>query len=212
MKILIVDDHAIIREGIAAMLQQGGHRVRQAESGTQCLEMIRQDGDIDALILDFEMPGRDGRSVLETLGKQHPDLPVIVLSSSEDPNDVRFALSTGALGYVPKSANIKTLLAALQLISQGDVYVPPLLLEVETAGMASANNDAHFQPLTERQTEVLLLIERGLSNKEIGDELGLSEKTVKVHVSAILRSLKVENRSQAAKLARMGTLKLPRIK
>jgi two-component system nitrate/nitrite response regulator NarL len=210
MKLLIVDDHAIVREGLAAMLRQAGPGVEvlQARDGAEGLRLAQAHPDLDAVFLDLEMPGFDGMTVVPEFGRQQPDLPVIVLSSSEAPQDVRRALALGALGYVPKSAAPHTLLSALALVLSGNVYVPPLMLDaVAPAGPASASvrTGAHAV-LTERQLEVLRLLGEGRSNKEIGRSLGLSDKTVKAHVTAIFRALDVINRTQAANAARRAAL------
>lgn len=206
MKLLIVDDHAILREGLAAMLRQAGPdiEVLLACDGAEGVRTAEAHLDIDAVFLDLEMPGIDGMSVVLELGKRRPDLPVIVLSSSEDPQDVRRALALGALGYVPKSAASQTLLSALQLVLSGNIYVPPLMLHPTALGAESviAKETAPRGALTERQMEVLRLISKGLPNKEIGRELGLSDKTVKAHITALFRILNVVNRTQAASAAR----------
>ncbi len=132
---------------------------------------------------------------------------MIVLSSSEDADDVRRALAAGALGYVPKSAPPRTLLSALQLVLAGDVYVPPLLLGTPPLSARGVSAAADGQArLTERQVDVLRLVCRGASNKEIARELALSDKTVKAHVTAIFRALGVVNRTQAATAAQASGL------
>jgi DNA-binding NarL/FixJ family response regulator len=210
MKLLIVDDHAILREGLAAMLRQAGPdtEVLQAGDGAEGVRLAETHQDLDAVFLDLEMPGVDGMSAVPELGRRRPDLPVIVLSSSEDPQDVRRALALGALGYVPKSAAPQTLLSALALVLSGNVYVPPLMLNAVTAagGHAGANGSGPRAALTERQLEVLRLLSDGLSNKEIGRALGLSDKTVKVHITTIFKTLNVVNRTQAASAARREAL------
>jgi two-component system, NarL family, nitrate/nitrite response regulator NarL len=210
MKLLIVDDHAILREGLAAMLRQVGPdtEVLQAGESAEGLRMAEQHADLDAVFLDLEMPGSGGMSAIPEFGKRRPELPVIVLSSSEDPRDVRRALALGALGYIPKSSPPRTLLSALQLVLSGNIYVPPLMLAPASAAPRSTGVDA-ARPgasLTERQLEVLRLLGKGLSNKEIGRDLGLSEKTVKAHVTAIFKTLNVVNRTQAASAAREADL------
>lgn len=206
MKVLIIDDHAIVREGIAAMLTQADSTtiVLEACDGEQGLAMTRQNPDLDVVLLDLEMPGLSGRPALEEFGRQHPDLPVIILSSTEDVQEVRRSLAAGALGYVPKSASTKTLMAALHLVLEGEVYVPPLILSSVPSRPENSAETIRTERLTFRQVDVLRLIERGLSNKEISAELGLSEKTVKVHVTAIFRALNVANRGQAALAARLA--------
>lgn len=210
MKLLIVDDHAILREGLAAMLRQAGPdtEVLQAGDGAEGLRMADVHLDLDAVFLDLQMPGVDGMSAVPEFGRRRPELPVIVLSSSEDPQDVRRALALGALGYVPKSAPPQTLLSALQLVLSGNIYVPPLMINAAAAGTGPGrvNGAGNRASLTERQREVLRLLSDGLSNKEIGRELGLSDKTVKAHITVIFRTLNVVNRTQAASAARSGKL------
>jgi len=201
MKVLIVDDHSLLRAGITALLKQESPDaiVVEAADGEQALALARSNPDLDAVLLDLQMPGLGGRSTLEEFGRRHPGLPVVILSSTEDAEEVRWALANGALGYVPKSASAKTLLGALQLVMRGDIYVPPLMLDgPQRPGPARAADriDLSFR-LTGRQIEVLRLIQRGLSNKLIARELGLAEKTVKVHVTSILKTLNVVNRTQA---------------
>ncbi len=201
MKILVVDDHSILRAGIIALLKQESPdaTVLEAIDGEQALGLAAAHPDIDVVLLDLNMPGRAGRPALEEFGRRFPGLPVVILSSTEDAHEVRIALASGALGYVPKSASSKTLLGALRLVMQGDVYVPPLLLDPKPPGIGAGPPElaASGPKLTERQAAVLRLIQRGMSNKMIGRELGLSEKTVKVHVTSILKALNVTNRTQA---------------
>jgi two-component system, NarL family, nitrate/nitrite response regulator NarL len=210
MKLLIVDDHAIVREGVAAMLRQAGPDtvVLQAGDGAEGVQLAETHPDLDAVFLDLQMPGTDGMSAVPEFGRRRPALPVIVLSSSEDPADVRRALSLGALGYVPKSALPQTLLSALRLVLAGDIYVPPLMLDAAAQGAASepAADASRQGALTDRQLEVLRLLSEGLSNKEIGRALNLSDKTVKAHITVIFKALDVVNRTQAASAARRAEL------
>jgi two-component system, NarL family, nitrate/nitrite response regulator NarL len=207
MKLLIVDDHAILREGLAALLQQSeqGTDVLQAAGSAEGLRLAEANPDLDAVFLDLHMPHQGGMEAILEFRKRCPQLPVIVLSSSEDPNDVRHALQSGALGYVPKSASPRNMLSALRLVLSGEAYVPPLMLEAlppaADGTSARATSDAGSR-LTERQTEVLRQLCLGLSNKEISRVLNLSEKTTKSHVTAIFKTLKVVNRTQAASAAR----------
>ncbi len=208
MKLLIVDDHEIIREGLTAFLQHRdpGLLVRQADSGEAACQDVMDDRELDAVILDLMMPGMDGLAVIAQMARLRQDLPVVVLSSSEDPRDVRQALLAGARGYIPKSASRQTLWSALQLVLSGDVYVPPLILAPDDAlpGRAAAAGaaDPALSRLTHRQAMVLRLLAKGASNKEIARDLNLSEKTVKVHVTGIFKTLNVVNRRQAAEAAR----------
>jgi DNA-binding NarL/FixJ family response regulator len=211
MKLLIVDDHAVVREGLAAVLRQAEEAtlVLQAEGSLAGLDLAEKHADLDAIFLDLKMPGLGGMAAIQEFGRRRPDVPVIVLSSSEDTRDVQNALAAGALGYVPKSANRQTLLTALKLVLSGEVYLPPLLLAQIRAGASLRGHEPRTRGvagLTDRQREVLRLIAEGRSNKDIGNTLGLSEKTVKAHVTAIFRTLDVVNRTQAAGEARKAGL------
>jgi len=206
MKLLIIDDHSIVRAGLAALLAEPGVAIEvlQAGSAAEGMRQIEANPELDAVFLDLNMPDVDGFAALGEIGKHRPELPVILLSSSEDPADVRRALSAGALGYLPKSSSPQTMMSVLRLVLAGEVYVPPLLLKDE--GTANGKMDTRPQALTGRQADVLRLLARGLSNKEIGRELLVSERTVKAHVTAVFKSLGVVNRAQAAEAAKRAGL------
>ncbi len=200
MKLLIVDDHAVVREGVAAVLRQAGQQVSvlAAADGTAALATASAHADLDLVFLDLMMPGSDGLATLSAFAAQHPGLPVIVLSSSEQPSDVRAALALGALGYIPKSASPATLLAALKLVLDGEIYVPPFIVTATPA----YRDQKPLNGLTERQVAVLKLICSNVANKEIAWQLGIAEKTVKAHVTAIFKALGVSHRAQAISVAR----------
>jgi two-component system, NarL family, nitrate/nitrite response regulator NarL len=211
MKLLVVDDHPVFRDGMAALLKQAADEtlVLQAPECATALKIVAAHPDIDAVFVDLQMPGMTGDIAVREFGKLRPELPVIVLSSSESPSDVRRALSAGALGYIPKSANPQTLLSALKLVLTGNIYVPPLLAQ---AGEPATTRDSHaeasapIEQLTDRQLDVLKELCTGLSNKEISARLGIAEKTVKAHVAAIFKTLNVVNRTQAANAVRNANL------
>jgi DNA-binding NarL/FixJ family response regulator len=194
VKILLADDHALFREGVKQLLARLHPRaqVMEAANGAEVLHAARAQQDFDLVLLDLAMPGVDGFSGLAAFRAHAPSTPVVVLSASEDAADVRAALDGGASGFIPKSSASEVILGALRLVLAGGVYVPPMLL----GGLAQATK-ADLDALTPRQREVLALLAQGLSNKKIGDTLGLSEATVKQHVSAILKTLNVGNRMQA---------------
>jgi two-component system nitrate/nitrite response regulator NarL len=206
MKLLVVDDHAILREGLAALLQQFEHGadVLQASDAAEGLRLAEANPDLDVIFLDLNMPEHSGRDAIPLFANRCPQLPLIVLSSSEDPNDVRLALKSGACGYVPKSASPQNILSALRLVLAGEIYVPPLMLDIDRTTADESIRAAREvgERLTERQAEVLRQLCRGLSNKEISRALDLSEKTTKSHITAIFKALGVVNRTQAASAAR----------
>ena len=206
MKLLIIDDHPVVREGLAALLRQDGSDIiiLEAHDAAEGLALAEQHLDLDVVLLDLALPGMGGFPAISELGRHRPGLPVVVLSSSEDPRDVWSALRLGARGYVAKSTSRRTLLDALQFVLKGHVYVPPFAV---LAGSTVSDREDSRAPeaaarLTERQLEVLRLLAEGVSNKEIAQRLDLAEKTVKVHVTGIFRALDVVNRTQAATVAR----------
>jgi two-component system nitrate/nitrite response regulator NarL len=209
MKVLVIDDHPVIRAGLSAVLCQLGSdtTVLQAGDAEQALGIAGQHPDLDIVVLDLMMPGLGGFPVIAEFGRIRPDLPVLVLSSSEDPQDARKAFAHGALGYVPKSAGQNTLLAAARLVLNGDLYVPPLILtEPPSTYLSRLSPNAGGAVLTDRQIDVLRRLGEGQSNRTIALELGLSEKTVKAHVTAIFRALNVVSRTQAAAAGREAGL------
>jgi two-component system nitrate/nitrite response regulator NarL len=172
MKILIVDDHPIYRKGLIALLDQmdPDTTLLQANDGVEALALIAEHDDLDVVILDLVIPGMDGLRAIAEFGQIRPELPVIILSSSENPSDARAALANGALGYVPKSAAEHTLLTAIRVVLNGDIYVPPfVLLQAETVQSAGLKiEQGSDRPvLTDRQIEVLRRISAGQLNKVI---------------------------------------------
>lgn len=207
MNVLVVDDHPVLREGIAALLRQAGPDtvVHQEGDVGRALTLAAERPDLDVIVLDLMMPGMGGMEAIAEFGRVRADVPVIVLSSSEDPRDARNALAKGALGYVPKSASQHTLVSAIRLVLNGELYVPPLVLnEIGDAGQRHLGRPGGTRSaaLTERQIDVLKRLSEGQPNKVIARELDLSEKTVKAHITAIFKALNVVNRTQAALVGR----------
>ncbi len=203
MKFLVIDDHPVFREGMAALLRQLPEpcEVLQSGDGADALEQVAATADLDLVLVDLRMQGASGLLVLQQLQRQRPTLPVVVVSSSEDPDDVRRCLAAGARGYCPKSSSPATLRMVLNVALAGGVYTPPML--TPETGPATAKAD---RLLTPRQQQVLQALCRGLSNKQIARELGMEEQTVKGHVSATFRILNVVSRTQAVDAARRAGL------
>lgn len=209
MKVLVVDDHVLIREALRSVLVEVSPNVSVLEASdySQAIEFVDENPDLELITLDLALPGRDGFSILSELRERNPAAAVIVLSASQDPNNVARALEIGAAGYIPKTTKREVMLSAFQLVLAGGRYIPGEILErayadprpAETGPltpsvMTQLRNDLG---LTERQVEVLALMMQGKSNKAIGRLLTLAEPTVKNHVSAIFKALEVNSRTEA---------------
>lgn len=206
MKVLIVDDHALVRQGVAALIEREspGAEVLQARHSAEGLDLAVAHADLDAVFLDLSMPGMDGMTALREFGRRRPTLPVIVLTAADDPELARRAFSAGALGYVPKSAAAETVLTALHLVLRGETFVPSLVLRAATPDAPAPRPAAGG--LTDRQTEVLRHLSLGLSNKAIAHRMGVSEKTIKAHVTGVLRAMAAGDRVGAVQSARAAGL------
>lgn len=197
MKVLVADDHGLFREGIRHLLADLGEAVEvlEAGNGAAALSCAAAHADIDLVLLDLNMPDMNGFAALEQFGDRFPGLPVVILSAETRRADMQRALELGALGFIPKDSTGSVMLQALRLVLAGGIYVPPALAP-PAPGKAGAA-DAPAARLTERQREVLALLARGETNKEIAAHLDLSEATVKMHVTAIMKALGASNRTQA---------------
>lgn len=197
LKILIADDHALFREGLRYVLRalEPHVVVLEAASAAQAMQTAAREQQLDLVLLDLAMPGLDGFAGLDMLRERFPDIPVVVVSASEEPRDVRRALDAEASGFIPKSMSGAEMMVALRSVLAGNVYVPK--------GIGLDDDDHHSSELrlTPRQLQVLELICEGLSNKEIAVRLGMAEGTVKIHVTAILRAMNASNRTHAVILA-----------
>lgn len=207
MKILVIDDHVLIREALRGVLRELNHDaiLFDASSCSQAMQIVADHADIGLILLDLNLPDRDGFDVLAELREQYPAISVVVLSALQDRSVVLKALDGGASGYIPKSAKREVMISALKLVFAGGIYIPPEVLareELSSPAPAPANNErSRISPtdlgLTERQVDVLALMMQGKNNKLICRTLNLAEPTVKNHVTAILKALKVSNRTEA---------------
>ena len=222
MKILIVDDHALIRDAMQGVLKKlkRGVTVLEAADGRQAMQTIESHPDVNLILLDLSLPDRDGSSVLAELRERYPAIAVVVMSGAHDRATVTKVLELGAAGFIPKAARREVTLSALQLIFAGGVYVPPEILAPEEAVPTSLARQRENRTivaladigLSERQQDVLALMMQGKSNKVICRMLNLAEPTVKNHVTAILRALKVSNRTEAVIAVNELGWKLPAAK
>ena len=184
-----------LREAVTGLFSQ----VDIAEAGTfeEVTDLAERGGDVDLILLDLSMPGVRGFSGLMYLRAQYPSLPVVVVSANDDPAVIRRCMEFGASGFIPKTLGVDSLRQAVIRVLQGEVWTPPDVDLTRQSDAETAAMIARLATLTPQQVRVLMMLSGGLLNKQIAYELGVSEATVKAHVSAILQKLGVESRTQA---------------
>lgn len=217
MNVLIVDDHALVREALGRVVLGlvPDARILEAADPASAFRRLEQEPDADLALLDLTLPGMHGLAALKQLRARHPTLAVVIVSATVDRETVRLALEAGAAGYIPKTSSNEVLRSALQLVLAGGVYIPPEFagrtVDAPAAPPPGALSAASLG-LTERQAEILALVMKGEPNKVICRELDLAESTVKNQITAILKALKVTNRTQAVlQVTRLG-LALPEVR
>jgi len=196
--LLIADDHPLFRGALREAVNGLFKRADIGEAGTfeEVTDLLERGGDIDLILLDLRMPGVRGFSGLMYLRAQYPSLPIVVVSANDDPAVIRRCMEFGASGFIPKTLGVEALRQAIARVLQGEVWTPP---DVDLARDDDAESAAiaRLATLTPQQVRVLMMLSGGLLNKQIAHELGVSEATVKAHVSAILQKLGVDSRTQA---------------
>jgi DNA-binding NarL/FixJ family response regulator len=205
MRVLVVDDHPLVRTAMAQVVAElePGITVLEASDCAIALDMLRTERDCDLVLLDLHLPGVRGLAALDRLRSMFPSVPVVIVSMYQDRDTVTESIRRGAMGFIPKSSTRETILNALRLVMAGSVYLP-----VEAAvgahlpaplrgSLARQPKTAEDLGLTPRQGQVLGLVMKGRSNKEICRELSLAERTVKAHLTAVLNALEVTSRTQA---------------
>jgi DNA-binding NarL/FixJ family response regulator len=212
MKVLLVDDHPLILAALQTMIQELDPDVQVTAVGSAAAarSALATDTEFDLVLLDLQLGDASGFDVLVEMRRDHPALPVVVVSASDRASDVIQAIDLGAMGFVPKRASNDTLVEALRLVMAGGIYVPPMNLganaqRAHTPAAIPAAESTTYQVtpsfeelgLTPRQADVLTQLLQGKPNKEIARRLGLSVETVKDHVQAVLRALGVSSRTQA---------------
>lgn len=223
MKVLIADDHRLIVEGVKTKLSELGQHVEcvVAMDLEEFARAVHPDAGLDLAIIDIAMPGTHGHEHIAQMRTLAPDVPVIVLSGSEDLEQIRALLDLGVQGFIPKAYSPDVMLSAVRLVLAGGVYVPQMLLAgMQARGMLPGDGvpvaiardatpadperslDGLRQILTSRQIDVMLLLSQGKPNKLIARDLGISEGTVKIHLAAIFRALNVRNRVEAVVASR----------
>jgi len=202
LRLLVVEDHALVREGLLATLKNLGAETQTfgVKDASEAIGVLEAE-DIDMMILDLMLPGTKGQTFLPLVRRRFPTVPVVILSALDDAETVSRVMKDGASGFVSKSGSSTELLEALRAVLSGEIYLPPKLRKL-TKNSESAQGErkplAQRFGLTAAQVRVLELVAEGCSNRRISELLGLTEGTVKIHVSAIMKAMGVSNRSEAA--------------
>ena len=207
MKLILADDHTLFRNGLALLLKAhcAPCEIWEGDGLDAALAEAQAHPDVEVALLDLNMPGMDGVQGIHRFKALLPELPLIILTGADSPQQIQEVLAAGASGFIPKSSTPAVMLSAIQLVLSGGTYVPPQVLSgtpaVHSRVSSSVRERAQTQ-LTERQMQVLRLLAAGKPNKTICRELDIEEGTVKAHIATIFRVLDVANRTEAASVAR----------
>ena len=208
-EIIVADDHPLFREALRHALGRAvpDAAVVEADTVAALLDEAERHPEADLLLLDLNMPGANGFSALVQMRAHHPSLPVVIISANEDPAVIRRSIAHGAAGFVPKSSTVEEMIEALQAVLDGDVWIPDSV-EAESPTLEGAEADiaSRLASLTPQQFRVLTMLSAGLLNKQIAYELGVSEATIKAHMTAIMQKLGATNRTQAVVLSQQLAL------
>ena len=207
-RFIIVDDHPLFRGALGQALRSAFANAEVLEAGSldELTERLETAGEIDLILLDLSMPGVHGVSGLLYLRAQHPEVPVVIVSASDDAPTIRQCLDCGASGFIPKSQPVERIREAIRRIIDGEIWLPPDVDLTSAPVGENAELVSRVSTLTPQQVRVLMMLGEGLLNKQIAFKLGVSEATIKAHVSAILQKLGVDSRTQAViAINRIGT-------
>jgi DNA-binding NarL/FixJ family response regulator len=212
LKLLVVEDHALVREGLVRLLGQVDEEVTVSGKADfeSALALLDAEEDFDLILLDLALPGIDGFAGLDILRKRFPSIPVAVVSAFDDVPTVTRVMNLGASGFIPKAFSGEALLSAVREVLDGSIFRPGVSSGARLDSFTPVpSSNVSVQPveigLTDRQSQVLALMVRGLSNRDIAEQLELSEGTVKIHATAVFKTLGVSSRTQAlVAVARYG--------
>ena len=211
MKILLVDDHALFRDGMHYVLKKLDENVEILDAGNfqDALNAARDNPGLDLVLLDLHLPGSEGAPSVKLLTSSYPDVPVVVVSGTDQRDDIENVMNSGAMGFISKMSSGQDMVHALRLVLDGGVYLPPQLLQLALGQLREDKRSwrTNEYGLTARQMDVLKQLALGLTNKDIGAAVGMAEGTVKIHVAAIFQALRVNKRMEAVEAAkRIGLL------
>lgn len=215
MNILVADDHQLFLDGMRHILNKLDTVVDITETtqAEQAIKIMESGNSFDLILIDLCMPGIDGMSILQRMHERKVWLPLVVVSGEEDARKIKSALDSGALGFIPKAHNSQQMLSALQAILDGEIYIPEdiekHINKLETRrppSEANSNSALKSSGITKRQFEVLQLMAKGYSNKQIATSLYLTEHTVKTHISALFTALHAANRTECVQQAQQQNI------
>jgi DNA-binding NarL/FixJ family response regulator len=210
MKILIADDHQLLADALTQLVKENeaDAEVLQAGSLDDAMDKMDSEGAVEIVLVDYDLPGMDGVHGLTRMRARHPGVPCAVFSGSQDVRLASSALASGAAGFIPKSMSAPAFFHAIKLMQTGEKFIPAELYENIAARSPSAlsNEDSVSEfvaqmALSPREIDVLRALVKGISNRQIGVELGVEEVTIKLHLRRIYKKIGVANRTQAVKLA-----------
>ena len=196
-RIIIADDHPLFRNALCQAVKQvvPDADIMECDSISSLETLLTAQNDVDLILLDLRMPGANGFSGLVLIRRQHPDIPVVVISASDDHMIMQRAIEYGASGFIPKASDLSQIADALQTVMNGSLWLPSVISQ-------NPSNDEHefaqrLKTLTPQQLRVFMMLTKGLLNKQIAGQVNVSEATVRTHMTAIFRKLGVRNRTQA---------------
>lgn len=213
IKVSLVDDHKMVREGLKRIIEFNGKIkvISEANNGNECLQMINKKVDRpDIIIMDINMPEKNGLETLQAIKKKKYDSKILILTASSDIDTLIQAIDLGIDGYLLKSSDSAVLLRAIDFIYRGQRFIQPSLIPLLNAKLLARDMESHkYKKLSDRELEVLKYVAAGLLNKEIGEQMMISERTVKNHISNIFKKIDCTDRTQAALFAiRNGIVKV----
>lgn len=199
MKLLLIDDHELFRAGVKLLLSDLAEQMEFREAADCASALALPEAErTDVVLLDFHLPGLHGLAAIEAVRARFEGALIVVLSAEDDPALIRNSIDAGAAGFIPKTSTHAVMMAALRLVVAGGIYLPANARFASQAERRPLSERCRaLGNLTERQTDTLRLAIRGKANKVIAREMGVSEATVKAHLSAIYRTLGVGNRTEA---------------
>ena len=203
MKFIIADDHPLFREALSGALTPKfeGLEVLDADSTDALIELLARNNDADLLLLDLSMPGANWFETLATVKERYPALPIVMVSANDDIDVISQAITLGAKGYITKATPTKIIADAINAVLSGEQWLPANIAEKMTFNSGNMNDMLErFKELTPKQVLVLKYVRAGMMNKQIAHEMNVTEATVKAHISAALKKLDINTRTQAVLL------------